>query len=85
MTALANIAEPRVVARTLARVLAELMLAEAELARIDKLIGSGLPSPDEEARWNNLEDTIWLRRDEAKALIEAATGVPWAQIEGANL
>lgn len=71
--------------RTLAQVLAELMLAEAELSRLDKSIGALDPSPEEDRRWSVLEDTIWLRRDEAKALIEAATGVPWSQIEGANL
>jgi hypothetical protein len=70
--------------RTLAQVLAELMLAEAELSRLEKSI-CGDPSPDEDRRWSELEDAIWLRRDEAKALIEAATGVAWSQIEGANL
>jgi hypothetical protein len=71
--------------RTLAQVLAELMLAEGELRRLDALVGDADPSREEDARWSDLEDTIWLRRDEAKAMIEAATGVSWAAIEGANL
>jgi hypothetical protein len=73
------------VQRTLAQVLAELMLAEAELKRL-----MDRPSPydltkAEDARWSQLEDTIYLRRDEAKAMIEAATGVAWSAIEGASL
>jgi hypothetical protein len=71
--------------RTLAQVLAELMLAEGELRLLDRIVGSDDPSPVEDARWTQLEDTIWLRRDEAKAMIEAATGVSWSSIEGANL
>ena len=71
--------------RTLAQVLAELMLADAELKRLDALIGKDEPTREEDARWSELEDTIWLRRDEAKAMIEAATGVSWSAIEGANL
>lgn len=71
--------------RPLPLVLAELMLAEGELTRLDARLGAADPSEIEEAAWSKLEDTIWLRRDEAKAIIEAATGVPWAQIEGANL
>ena len=71
--------------RTLAQVLAELMLAEGELKRLDALVGSADPTPDQDARWSQLDDTIYLRRDEAKAMIEAATGVSWAAIEGADL
>lgn len=71
--------------RTLAQVLAELMLAEAEVKRLDASIGGREPTREEDARWTELEDTIWLRRDEAKAMVEAATGVSWTQIEGANL
>lgn len=71
--------------RTLAQVLAELMLAEAELKRLDATVGYDEPTREEEARWTDLEDTIWLRKDEAKALIEAATGVAWSSIEAANL
>lgn len=71
--------------RTLALVLAEKMLAEGELTRLDSRLRERDPTPEEDARWSQLEDTIWLRRDEARAMIEAATGVPWAQIEGANL
>lgn len=69
--------------RTLAQVLAELMLAEGELTRMQSRGAS--VSAAEDARWTELEDTIWLRRDEAKAMIEAATGVSWDAIEGANL
>jgi hypothetical protein len=69
--------------RTLAQVLAELMLAEAELARMQSRGAS--VSAAEDARWTELEDMVWLRRDEAKAMIEAATGVSWSAIEGANL
>lgn len=72
-------------ARTLAQVLAELMLAEAELKRLDAAISRCDPTEQEEARYSHLDDTIWLRRDEAKAMIEAATGVSWSAIEGANL
>lgn len=71
--------------RTLAQVLAELMLAEGELKRLDALVGGGDPSPEQDARWSKLEDQIWLRRDEAKAIIEQSLGVSWAQLEGANL
>lgn len=71
--------------RTLAQVLAELMLAEGEEKRLDLACRDRDPTPAEDARWTQLEDTIWLRRDEAKAMIEAATGVSWAAIEGANL
>lgn len=71
--------------RTLAQILAELMLAEAELKRLDASIARADPTEQEEARYAHLSDTIWLRRDEAKAMIEAATGVSWAAIEGANL
>lgn len=74
--------------RTLAQVLAELMLAEAELKRLDASLGVPRkrdPTDAEDARWSQLADTIWLRRDEAKAMIEAATGVSWSAIESANL
>ncbi|MES2752841.1 MAG: hypothetical protein V4661_15850 [Pseudomonadota bacterium] len=71
--------------RSLAQVLAELMLADAELKRLDGTIGDGGATPAQDARWAHLEDTIWLRRDEAKAMIETATGVSWSNIEGANL
>lgn len=71
--------------RTLAQVLAELILAEAELKRLDATVGDDEPTREEEARWTDLEDTIWLRKDEAKALIEATTGVAWSSIEAANL
>lgn len=70
--------------RTLAQILAELMLAEGELQRL-RCIRSGTLTPDEDARWSKLEDTIYLRRDEAKAMIEQLTGISWSQLEGANL
>lgn len=72
-------------ARTLAQVLAELMLAEAELSRLSASILGRDPTEEEDARWSQLDDTIWLRRDEAKAMIEAATGVSWSSIEAASL
>jgi hypothetical protein len=71
--------------RTLAQVLAELMLAEAELKRLMDRPGPYDLTKAEDARWSQLEDTIYLRRDEAKAMIEAATGVSWSAIEGAGL
>lgn len=71
--------------RTLAQVLAELMLAQGELERISAKTRFRDPTEREDARWTQLEDTIWLRRDEAKAMIEAQTGVSWDAIEGANL
>jgi hypothetical protein len=72
-------------ARTLAQVLAELMLAEAELKRLMFRENGLALTPEQEARWSQLEDTIWLRRDEAKAMIADATGVPWDAIESASL
>lgn len=71
--------------RPLSVVLAELMLAEGELKRLQNRPGSMDLTRTEDARWTQLEDTIWLRRDEAKALIEAATGVSWDAIESAGL
>ena len=71
--------------RTLAQVLAELLLAEAELKSLSTLLRGSEPTEEQDARWSELEDTIWLRRDEAKAMIEAAAGVSWSAIEGANL
>jgi hypothetical protein len=71
--------------RTLSQILAELMLAEAELKRL-MFRENGLALTDEQdARWSQLEGTIWLRRDEAKAMIADATGVPWDAIEAASL
>jgi hypothetical protein len=71
--------------RALAQVLAELMLAEAELERLDMSLAGNEPNDLQDLIWSRLADTIWLRRDEAKAMIAAATGVPWSSIEGANL
>jgi hypothetical protein len=71
--------------RTLTQVLAELMLAEGELQRLMARPGDYELSPIEDARWTELEDEISARRDEAWAIIEAATGVSRATIEGANL
>lgn len=68
--------------RTLAHVLAELMLAEGELKRL-RLIPADAMTPAQEARWTSLEDVTWLRRDEARAMIEAATGVSWDSIQEA--
>ena len=71
--------------RTLSQILAELMLAEGELDRLDLSTMNRALTDAEDARWTALEDQIWLRRDEAKALIEAQTGVSWDQIQAANL
>lgn len=77
--------DPTLTHRPLSVVLAELMLAQGELKRIqDRAEGRGL-TEIEDARWTQLEDTVWLRRDEAKAVIEAATGVSWDNIEEASL
>ena len=65
--------------RTLAQVLAELMLAEGELKRL-RIIPAEHMTPAQEARWTDLEDVTWLRRDEARAMIEAATGCKWTDI-----
>lgn len=69
--------------RSLAHVLLELGVADRELDGLMNLFRELTDAED--ARWTYLEDTIWLRKDEAKTMIEAATGVSWAQIEGANL
>lgn len=71
--------------RTLAQVLAELMLAQAELSRLQSDTHGRALTDAEDARWSKLEDTVWLRRDEARAMIEQATGVSLAQIEAASL
>jgi hypothetical protein len=68
--------------RSLAQVLAELMLAEGELKRL-RLIPADQMTVPEEYRWSHLEDVTWLRRDEARAMIEAATGCKWADIQEA--
>jgi hypothetical protein len=69
--------------RTLTQVLAELMLAEGELQRLMARPGDYELSPIEDARWTELEGIIWLRRDEAWAIIESATGCERAVIERA--
>lgn len=70
--------------RSLALLLAELMLAQAQLKVLQNTI-KGEPTREQDARWTELEDTIWLRRDEAKAAIKSATGVDWSDIESADL
>lgn len=71
--------------RTLAQVLAELMLARAERDRLFGQVAGRDPTVFEDAHITDLEDRIWLREDEARAMIEAATSVPWTAIQGANL
>lgn len=71
--------------RTLAQVLAELMLAEGELKRLTGNILGRDPTDAEDVLWSDLEDLIWLKRDEAKVLIASATGVSWDQIQEADL
>lgn len=70
--------------RTLTFVLAELMLARAERDRIyDSL--NGVPTREQDMRLTELEDAICLREDEAKAIIQRQTGVPFDAIQSANL
>lgn len=71
--------------RPLAQVLAELLLAEAELARLRDRPGNLDLTPEQDARWDALEDGIDRCKAEARALIEAATGVSWSAIESASL
>ena len=60
--------------RTLANVLLDI---EAQHRRCDRLWGGDLESDE--------LDRLWALRDEARDMIEAATGCTWDQISGANL
>ena len=61
--------------RPLSVVIAELMLAKAEQQRFYNLRRD--PTESEDKRISQVDDIIWLRTDEAKALIETLTGVSW--------
>ena len=69
--------------RTLSQILAELMLAQGELDRLDLTTMNRALTDEEDERWSRLEDTIHDRRNEAKLHIADATGVPWDAIEAA--
>lgn len=70
--------------RELVFVMAELALAECKLSKLRDIRGRDL-TVAEDAEWSKLEDTIDLRRDEARSIIERQTGVPWSSIEAAQL
>ena len=71
--------------RSLTFVLAELMLARGERDRIYDSLNGREPTREEDARLTELDDKIWLREDEARALIASATGVSFDAIQAANL
>lgn len=71
--------------RALVFVLAELALAQCKLDRLRETVSGRTPTREEDALWTEYEDTIWLRKDEARSIIERQTGVAWSSISGADL